>query len=517
MLESSGGNTGSVQQQKKHAGDEAEKPFEARVRSYNIDSASAVEALLKHDAEEQARQGEEKRLEELLSGKLEDGGDGDDGEEAYEFEDYAGEEAAVAVTQKDAKRDQKPKKSESGAWEKNEKTLVEADYDDDEDYAGAEDYAGDEGTSTSAAGKTAGTAGTAVIDDGDYGDYEDLDAAATTKTPSTSVIADLEDSGDGEAFLTAMAACDDLICIQEAHAKYTRASDMFNFPHFMIIGFQKAATTSLKRYLERHSQIDKPRVKEPNFFPYDCHEKPPERCSQENTTRYIQSTLHKPRYIDERGRLACMEASTHIVRAGHNLAPRMAKLMPWLKIIVQFREPISRAASMLIHNKDVNQIGCLTRSKIGHCLLHHSQLTEMQKNKYEPLTYTEAIQPWIEHFPKEQIHVIQYETLVHPEREAAELLRVKQFLGVDERRPQGGLEVSNARRFSINPEGWQVRKKDYAELIGLVEPDVESLVDLLYEHDLLEDKRAWVDQWRAHWNANLATCGRDNLCTMALS
>jgi len=191
--------------------------------------------------------------------------------------------------------------------------------------------------------------------------------------------------------------------------------------------------------------------------------------------------------------------------------------MPWLKIIVQFREPISRAASMLIHNKDVNQIGCLMRSKIGHCLLHHSQLTEMQKNKYEPLTYTEAIQPWIEHFPKEQIHVIQYETLVHPEKEAAELLRVKQFLGVDERRPQGGLEVSNARRFSINPEGWQVRKKDYEELISLVEPDVESLVDLLYEHDLLEDKRAWVDQWRAHWNANLATCGGDNLCTMALS
>jgi len=497
VLESAGGNTGSVQQQKKHAGDEGETAFEARVRSYNIDSASVVEALLNHDAEEQARQKEEeKRLEELLSGKSEDGGDGDDGEEAYEFEDYAGEEAAPAVTKKDAKRDQKPKKSESGAWEK---TLVEADYDDGEDYAGAE---------------TAGTA--VVVDDGDYGDYEDLDANATRKTPSTSVIADLEDSGDGEAFLTAMAACDDLICIQEAHAKYTRASDMFNFPHFMIIGFQKAATTSLKRYLERHSQIDKPRVKEPNFFPYDCHEKPPERCSQENTTRYIQSTLHKPRYIDERGRLACMEASTHIVRAGHNLAPRMAKLMPWLKIIVQFREPISRAASMLIHNKDVNQIGCLMRSKIGHCLLHHSQLTEMQKNKYEPLTYTEAIQPWIEHFPKEQIHVIQYETLVHPEKEAAELLRVKQFLGVDERRPQGGLEVSNARRFSINPEGWQVRKKDYEELISLVEPDVESLVDLLYEHDLL-DKRAWVDQWRAHWNANLATCGGDNLCTMALS
>ena len=212
-----------------------------------------------------------------------------------------------------------------------------------------------------------------------------------------------------------------------------------------------------------------------------------------------------------------MEASTHIVRTGHNLAPRMAKLMPWLKIIVQFREPISRAASMLIHNKEANQIGCLMKSPMGYCLLHHSQLTEMQKNKYEPLTYAEAIQPWIESFPKEQIHIIQYETLSNPEKEAAELLRVKKFLGVDERLPEGGLEMYNARRFRVNPEGWQVRKSDYEELISMVEPDMQTLVDLLYDHDLLDDKQGWVDQWRSHWNSNLATCGADNVCTMALS
>lgn len=205
------------------------------------------------------------------------------------------------------------------------------------------------------------------------------------------------------------------------------------------------------------------------------------------------------------------------MRAGHNLAPRMAKLMPWLKIIIQFREPISRAASMLIHNKDVNQVGCLMRSQIGHCLLHHSQLTEMQNKNYEPLTYTEAITPWIENFPKEQIHIIQYETLVDPEKEADELLRVKKFLEVDERRPKGGLEVSNARRFSINPEGWKVRKSDYEELVSLVEPDVLSLVDLLYEHELLDDKDGWVNQWRKHWKSNLKTCNGDNVCVMSLS
>ena len=127
---------------------------------------------------------------------------------------------------------------------------------------------------------------------------------------------------------------------------------------------------------------------------------------------------------------------------------------------MQFREPISRAASMLIHNKDVNNVGCLTRSPLPRCLLHHSQLTEMEKNKYEPLTYTEAIQPWIENFPKDQIHVIQYETLIDPEKEASELLRVKKFLGVGPAAAGGvASRCQTPGGFSISPEGWKVRER----------------------------------------------------------
>ena len=475
------------------------------MKNYNIDTKSAIEALMRADEEkareeskrakkearEEAkdeskekseREAEDKRLEEIFSSQPAI----DDGVDAYEDvgsgEVYSGADEV---------------KGES-AWDKNPKVLVDADYGDYDD-------GGD--------GRIDGDATSWAHDDYE----EDPGTKSTIQSSSKSTFGDLEDLGDGEAFLKAMESCDDLICIQEAHAKYSRTEDMFNFPHFMIIGFQKAATTSLKKYLEEHGQIDKPRVKEPNFFSRDCHEKPPEQCSEKNTTNYINSILHKPRYIERQGRLACMEASTHIVRAGHNLAPRMARLMPWLKIIVQFREPISRAASMLIHNKDVNNVGCLTRSPLPRCLLHHSQLTEMEKNKYEPLTYTEAIQPWIENFPKDQIHVIQYETLIDPEKEASELLRVKKFLGVDQRRPEGGLPVSNARRFSISPEGWKVRKGDYEELISLVEPDMRNLVDLLYEHDLLADKEEWAKQWKSHWKSNLATCGADNTCVMSLS
>jgi len=475
-----------------------ETAFEMRVKSYKIDTKSAIEARVRAEkekaredkdrAEREAKEkleieAEEKRLEDIFAEQPAI----DDGVDVYEDVGSAEDNLSADEEKQGSKR------------------LVDADYDDyDGDEAGKD---GKDGDLNSGGGATS-----------PHDDYEeDSGTTSTTLASSTSKVGDFEDLEDGEAFLKAMEGCNDLICLQEAHAKYTRTEDMFNFPHFMIIGFQKAATTSLKKYLEEHSQIDKPRVKEPNFFSRDCHEKPPEQCSEKNTTNYINSILHKPKYIEQRGRIACMEASTHIVRAGHNLAPRMAKLMPWLKIIVQFREPISRAASMLIHNKDVNNVGCLTRSPMAHCLLHHSQLTEMEKNKYEPLTYTEAIQPWIENFPKDQIHIVQYETLIDPEQEESEHLRVKRFLGVDERRPEGGLPRFNARRFSISPEGWKMRKGDYEELVSLVEPDMEGLLDLLYEHGLLTDREEWAKQWRNHWKSNLATCGNDNSCLMSLS
>lgn len=272
------------------------------------------------------------------------------------------------------------------------------------------------------------------------------------------------------------------------------------------------------RYLEKHSHISKPRVKEPNFFPYDCHEKPPEKCSRANTTAYITKTLHLQDYIDSKGEMAMFEASTHIVRAGHNLAPRMAKLMPWLKIIVQFREPISRAASMMIHNKDVNGVGCLMKAPMGHCLLHHSQITEMPTKRYHPITYTEAIKPWIESFPKEQIHVIQYEALTDDEREASELTKVRKFLNVSTDEPKGGLGLANSRRFRINPEGWQLQRSQYEELVDIVKPDVESLVELLYDHDLIDDTETWKQIWQQHWDENMKTCDNEkNRCTISLS
>ena len=50
----------------------------------------------------------------------------------------------------------------------------------------------------------------------------------------------------GTPFLEALSTCDSLECLHDAH-ELEKEPGVFNFPHFLIIGFQKTATTSLYR------------------------------------------------------------------------------------------------------------------------------------------------------------------------------------------------------------------------------------------------------------------------------
>ena len=80
-------------------------------------------------------------------------------------------------------------------------------------------------------------------------EYEEEMGTATESKDDDEYEPAKDGDDSGEKFLRVLEDCRDLICIQEAHKKYPRSSKMFNFPHFMIIGFQKAATTSLKKYV----------------------------------------------------------------------------------------------------------------------------------------------------------------------------------------------------------------------------------------------------------------------------
>jgi hypothetical protein len=60
--------------------------------------------------------------------------------------------------------------------------------------------------------------------------------------------------GSNASFLETLSTCRSLDCLRDAHAR-PRKQGQFNFPHALLVGWQKSATTSLYMHLSRHDQV----------------------------------------------------------------------------------------------------------------------------------------------------------------------------------------------------------------------------------------------------------------------
>jgi hypothetical protein len=331
----------------------------------------------------------------------------------------------------------------------------------------------------------------------------------------------------GSPFLAALAACATLACVRDAHA-LPRGAARYDFPHFVIAGFQKAATTSLYHWLALHPQVAPSSPKEPEFFRAECGWDA-EVCPRRASRLYLREVLKLPKFVAGGGAAAHFEASTHYVRSGDRLAPSLRRQMPWLRVVVSLREPISRATSMLIHKsfrKSGAPIpgaaaagGCASGAELGACLLAFSQISGNPAGA-SSTNYSHPLAAWTRGWPLEQLHVIQYEELTSEEGEARELARLKAFIGVEAALPARALGVANARRFRVAPAGWPLARREYEALVALVRPDAAALVATLEGARLIESGRAWMARWEAVWDANLASCdgaGPEARCVMQLS
>lgn len=321
----------------------------------------------------------------------------------------------------------------------------------------------------------------------------------------------------------ALRGCQTLECVRTAHTRPPGPAK-FNFPHFFIIGWQKTATTSLFAYLNRHPQVSRPRDKEPEFFSEECNYNIPEGCAHSKTLEYLNG-LRMRRYTGYDGQLATYEASTHYSRNGHRMATALYELFPWLKIVVSLREPISRAASMLVHQVDKNLLsagnqigGCLAARNmdLGPCLLNESQISGDTWGG--PAEYHMPLKAWSDAFPREQIFVVQYENLTSEVTEQLELKRLKEFLGIDVTLPSEsvGLGLHNARKGKINPNGWPMKRELYEKIIEKVRPDCVAITRLITKNGW-GDGKAWMSAWEAAWANNLASCDANGDCVIQLT
>ena len=190
-------------------------------------------------------------------------------------------------------------------------------------------------------------------------------------------------------------------------------------PNFLIVGVQKAGTTSIYNYLQEHPQVYMSLVKETNFLEKDWENMPPE---QQNKNGIVTLEKYSELFANVKAEIAIGEASPNYLFHYESSAARIKKYVPDAKLIVVLRNPVERAYSdYLMHRRDA--IGYRSLSEqIKHS--SHKSFVLRKGFYYVPLKY------YFDQFGQEQVKVFFYDDLC--ENPQNFMRSMYQYLGVDD-------------------------------------------------------------------------------------
>ena len=200
-------------------------------------------------------------------------------------------------------------------------------------------------------------------------------------------------------------------------------------PEFLIVGAQKAGTTSLFNWLVESGFVQAPIVKEIGYFDARWHwpikyrgffkAKHPERLVGEATPSY----------------LAFPEVAERV----------LSKLGPDCKIIIILRDPVSRAVSHYFHER---RLGFERRDMYEAMLAEDDFIeqafdpkTSAARRRYilthysyvYRSTYSDQLAPWLEQFERDKLLILNSEDMF--ENPGDTVQKVAQFLGVRVKKP----------------------------------------------------------------------------------
>ncbi|MBA2458078.1 MAG: sulfotransferase domain-containing protein [Gemmatimonadales bacterium] len=203
-------------------------------------------------------------------------------------------------------------------------------------------------------------------------------------------------------------------------------------PSALIIGAQKAGTTSLFNYLVRHPDVLPPRGKEIHYF--DLH--------YDRGVRWYRGRF--PYEYRLRGGALTLDASPYYMV--HPLAPeRAARLLPDAKLVALLRNPVDRAFSHFQHEvrggretlsfdeaieKETERLAgeeVRLGADPGYYSFNHHRYSYVRRGQY-----VDQLRRWVEHFPRSRLLVLQSEWLFRDP--AAATGAVQEFLGLSRHR-----------------------------------------------------------------------------------
>lgn len=245
-------------------------------------------------------------------------------------------------------------------------------------------------------------------------------------------------------------------------------------PHFLLIGAQKAGTTSLYDAIAQHPRVVHALGKGVHYFD----------AAGRGAAWYRSNfpvVLRPGRDDPARAPFLTGEASPEYLP--HPLAPaRVAALVPGVRLLAVLRDPVDRAVSHYHHSRALGTESLPLREALAReaervagelarvaadpradsvALRHHAYVTRSR--------YAEQLARWLALFPREQLLAVRFEDLVADP--PAVLDRVFAFLGLPPA-PSVTVRRLNARRYDDVPG---VRAALRAELAP-AEDDLERLL-----------------------------------------
>ena len=191
-------------------------------------------------------------------------------------------------------------------------------------------------------------------------------------------------------------------------------------PNFLIIGAQKAGTSSLYRYLQGHPQVFVPDLKEPDFF-----------VEERNWSRGI--AWYEALFEGAGDAVAIGEASTsYTMYPMYDGVPaRIADLIPRARLVYLVRDPVERMRSDYLHYRNLRP-GAQRRLRIEREMEPLERALISNPHYLHTSRYALQIEQYLAHFPRDRLLVITSEDLRH--RRLETLRRVFEFVGVDPHR-----------------------------------------------------------------------------------
>lgn len=183
-----------------------------------------------------------------------------------------------------------------------------------------------------------------------------------------------------------------------------------SLPHFLIVGAQKSGTSTLKRYLARHENLFLAGPGELHFF-------------SEKWDRGVQWYRKQFREAEEGQKRGEKSPSYSIAP---EVPERIKRVIPEVKLIWSFRDPVERAYSHYWH---AVRVGGEPLS-FTDALKRESEGESRKGERYmERGHYAEQVRRFLEHFDRSQMAFTLFEELISGPEEVLE--EVFPFLGVD--------------------------------------------------------------------------------------